>query len=54
MKAPTVTDEAAARSAIPSLLGARGLPLRRMERIEPSLEDAFVAIIEANVAAGGR
>jgi len=25
-----------------------------MERIEPSLEDAFVAIIEANVAAGGR
>jgi ABC-2 type transport system ATP-binding protein len=50
----TVADEAAARSAIPSLFGARGLPLRRMERIEPSLEDAFVAIIEASVAAGGR
>jgi ABC-2 type transport system ATP-binding protein len=47
----TVVDEAAARAAIPSLLAARGVPLRRLERIEPSLEDAFVAIIEANVAA---
>jgi ABC-2 type transport system ATP-binding protein len=46
----TVVDEAAARAAIPPLLAARGLPLRRLERIEPSLEDAFVAIIEANVA----
>jgi ABC-2 type transport system ATP-binding protein len=50
----TVADESAARAAIPPLLAARGLPLRRLERIEPSLEDAFVAIIEANVAAQGR
>jgi ABC-2 type transport system ATP-binding protein len=48
----TVTDEAAARAAIPALLAARGLPLRRLERIEPSLEDAFVAIIEASAAEG--
>ena len=50
----TVVDEAAARTAIPSALATRGVPLRRVERIEPSLEDAFVAIIEANVAAQGR
>ncbi|MCC6850090.1 MAG: ABC transporter ATP-binding protein [Deltaproteobacteria bacterium] len=50
----TVADEAAARAAIPERLAARGLPLRRLERIEPSLEDAFVAIIEAHVAAQGR
>ncbi|MEB2285186.1 MAG: multidrug ABC transporter ATP-binding protein [Polyangiaceae bacterium UTPRO1] len=48
----TVADEAAARAAIPALLTARGLPLRRLERIEPSLEDAFVAIIESKTAAG--
>jgi ABC-2 type transport system ATP-binding protein len=48
----TVADETAARVAIPSLLAARGLPLRRMDRIEPSLEDAFVAIIEASAAPG--
>jgi ABC-2 type transport system ATP-binding protein len=46
----TAADEAAARAAIPQLLGSRGLPLRRLERIEPSLEDAFVAIIEANAS----
>ena len=33
------------------MLAARGLPLRRLERIEPSLEDAFVAIIEASARA---
>ena len=48
----TVIDEAVARVAIPELLAARGLPLRRLERIEPSLEDAFVAIIEASAAHG--
>jgi len=46
----TVADETTARAAIPALLAARGLPLRRLERIEPSLEDAFVAIIEASAA----
>ncbi len=49
----TVADEGAARAAIPPLLAERGLPLRRLERIEPSLEDAFVAIIEASAAARG-
>ena len=48
----TVVDEAAARAAIPALLATRGLALRRLERIEPSLEDAFVAIIEASAAPG--
>ena len=50
-----VRDEAAARTAIPALLAARGLAVTRLERIEPSLEDAFVAIIEANASrsAGG-
>ena len=43
-------DEDAAKRVIPELLTARGLPLRRLERIEPSLEDAFVAIIETHVA----
>jgi ABC-2 type transport system ATP-binding protein len=38
----TATDEAAARAAI----AASGLAVERVERIEPSLEDAFVAIIE--------
>jgi ABC-2 type transport system ATP-binding protein len=47
----TVEDEAGARAAIPAALAARGLPLRRLERIEPSLEDAFVAIIEESAAA---
>lgn len=47
----TVVDEDAAKRAIAELLAARGLPLRRLERIEPSLEDAFVAIIEGHVEA---
>jgi drug efflux transport system ATP-binding protein len=47
----TVADEAAARAALAPLLAAKGLTVRRLERIEPSLEDAFVAIIEANARA---
>jgi ABC-2 type transport system ATP-binding protein len=47
----TVADDAAARAALPPLLAGRGITIHRLERIEPSLEDAFVAIIEANVAA---
>jgi ABC-2 type transport system ATP-binding protein len=43
-----VEDEAAARTALPPLLAARGIHVARLERIEPSLEDAFVAIIEAS------
>ncbi|HVN85200.1 MAG TPA: ABC transporter ATP-binding protein [Candidatus Binatia bacterium] len=41
-------DEAAARAVISGSLGQRGVTIHRLERIEPSLEDAFVAIIEAS------
>ena len=42
----TAVDEAAARAAI----AASGVPVTRVERIEPSLEDAFVAIIQESAA----
>jgi ABC-2 type transport system ATP-binding protein len=45
-----VADEAAARAALEAQLSARRIHVVRIERIEPSLEDAFVAIIEANAA----
>jgi ABC-2 type transport system ATP-binding protein len=41
----TADDEAAARAAIAEI----GIPVERLERIEPSLEDAFVAIIQQSV-----
>jgi len=41
-------DETAARAAIHDTLRRRGVAVQRLERIEPSLEDAFVAIIEAS------
>jgi len=44
----TADDEAAARAAIAAL----GVPLEHVERIEPSLEDAFVAIIERSAGNG--
>jgi len=44
----TADDEAAARAAIAAL----GIPVERVERIEPSLEDAFVAIIELSASNG--
>ncbi|HEY2386525.1 MAG TPA: ABC transporter ATP-binding protein [Candidatus Binatia bacterium] len=44
----TAADETGARVAIASRLAARTIALHRLERIEPSLEDAFVAIIEAS------
>ena len=43
-------DEAAARAAIAASLQQRGVSVARLERIEPSLEDAFVAIIEESAA----
>jgi ABC-2 type transport system ATP-binding protein len=43
----TAADEAAARAAI----AAGRVPVGRVERIEPSLEDAFVAIIQGRAAA---
>jgi ABC-2 type transport system ATP-binding protein len=42
----TAGDAVDARAAIESALAARHLAVRRVEPIEPSLEDAFVAIIE--------
>ncbi|MBI1815893.1 MAG: ABC transporter ATP-binding protein [Deltaproteobacteria bacterium] len=44
-------DETAARAAITRQLQQHGVALLRLERIEPSLEDAFVAIIEASEGA---
>jgi ABC-2 type transport system ATP-binding protein len=46
-------DEAAARAAIAAELAARGIAVQRLERIEPSLEDAFVAIIQDSAGNGG-
>ena len=33
-------------SSLPSLLSAEGIPVRRLEQIEPSLEDVFVSLVE--------
>jgi ABC-2 type transport system ATP-binding protein len=33
-------------SSLPSLLSARGIGTRRLEKIDPSLEDVFVALVE--------
>jgi len=44
----TTDDEAALRAAVAAQLRARGITIRTLERIEPSLEDAFVAIIEGS------
>jgi ABC-2 type transport system ATP-binding protein len=48
----TAGDEAAARVAVAARLQASGIAIRRLERIEPSLEDAFVAIVEASGSTG--
>ena len=40
-----VEDESRAREAIPALLKARGVALDKMERVSPSLEDVFVALV---------
>ncbi|MGA2434867.1 MAG: ABC transporter ATP-binding protein [Bryobacteraceae bacterium] len=42
----TVDDAATAAPRIRELLAARGLDVRRLEAIEPSMEDVFVAMIE--------
>ncbi len=44
----TVDDVGRARTAIEQRLAGSGIELHSLERIEPSLEDAFVAIIEAS------
>jgi len=40
-----VRDEARTREAIPGLLATRGVALEGMERVPPSLEDVFVALV---------
>ena len=49
----TADDEAAARHAVTARLAAVGISVQRLERIEPSLEDAFVSIVEAGGNGGG-
>jgi ABC-2 type transport system ATP-binding protein len=44
----TADDESAARVAVAARLEAAGIGIQRLERIEPSLEDTFVAIVEAS------
>jgi ABC-2 type transport system ATP-binding protein len=43
----TVDDLESGRARIRSALDARGIAVQRLERIEPSMEDVFVAMIEA-------
>jgi ABC-2 type transport system ATP-binding protein len=43
----TVDDAAAAEAAIRRRLGEKGIDLRRIAEIQPSMEDVFVALIEA-------
>jgi ABC-2 type transport system ATP-binding protein len=45
-----VEDAAAAREALPAALAARGIGVRALRVVEPSLEDVFVALVHA---AGG-
>jgi ABC-2 type transport system ATP-binding protein len=42
----TVDDPGAAQPLIRRVLGERGVEVRRMEPIEPSMEDVFVAMVE--------
>jgi len=48
----TADDETAARAAVAARLQAAGISIKRLERIEPSLEDTFVAIVEASGSNG--
>jgi drug efflux transport system ATP-binding protein len=49
----TAADEALARAAVATGLAARGIVVHSLERIEPSLEDTFVAIIERSDEGAG-
>ena len=40
-----VEDAAAARADLPALLAGKGLPIRSIEAVRPSLEDVFVALV---------
>jgi len=43
----TVDDPARADASIRAALEAKGIELKRLEQIQPSMEDVFVAMIEA-------
>jgi ABC-2 type transport system ATP-binding protein len=43
----TVDDVDATSARVRERLSARGIALRKMEQIEPSMDDVFVALIEA-------
>ena len=43
----TVEDEAGVIARLTAALQARGITVERLEPIEPSMEDVFVAMIEA-------
>jgi len=43
----TVDDPGATAVRIREALGGQGIEVKRLERIEPSMEDVFVAMIEA-------
>ncbi len=43
----TVEDAAAAMARIPEMLAAQSISLNRLEAIEPSMEDVFVSLVEA-------
>jgi len=49
-----VDDEARARATLPPLLTARGIHVDRIDRVRPSLEDVFVALVrrEGGAVAG--
>jgi ABC-2 type transport system ATP-binding protein len=40
-----VEDEGVAKEAIPALFAKRGIPFEGIERVAPSLEDVFVALV---------
>jgi ABC-2 type transport system ATP-binding protein len=42
----SVSDERVARREIPKLLSARGLEMRSLDRITPSLEDVFIFLLD--------
>ena len=41
----SVSDKRRARAELPSLLRSQGLECRRIESIEPTLEDSFVELV---------
>ncbi len=44
----TVLDADAARAGLPRLLAAHGITVHGLQRVEPSLEDVFVALVHAS------